>query len=183
MKKILLTMAMSFVLCLPSLAQQATADTPATKADVEKYLDVMHSREMMSQMVEAMSKPMHQVIHDQYIQHKDSLPSDFEQRMNKMMDDMMKDMPWDDILQAMVPVYQKHFTKGDIDALVVFYSSPTGQKMLREIPAVTADSMAAMMPIMRQHIEKMSQRMQDEMVAMLKDSEKKPASAPQSKSK
>lgn len=34
--------------------------------------------------------------------------------------------------EAMVTVYQKHFTKSDVEALIGFYSSPTGQKMLRE---------------------------------------------------
>ena len=33
-------------------------------------------------------------------------------------------------MQAMVPAYQKHFTKGDIDNLVAFYSSPTGEEVI-----------------------------------------------------
>ena len=34
------------------------------------------------------------------------------------------------MMQSMVPAYQKHFTKGDIDNLVAFYSSPTGEKVI-----------------------------------------------------
>jgi hypothetical protein len=85
-----------------------------------------------------------------------------------MMDDMVKNFPWDDMMKAAVPVYQKHFTKGDIDALVAFYASPTGQKMLREMPALLAESMEAMMPIIQGHIEKVSSRMQTEMADMIK---------------
>ena len=84
------------------------------------------------------------------------------------VDDMMKDMPFDEMMQAMVPTYQKHFTKGDLDALVVFYTSPTGQKLLREMPAITAESMTAIMPIMRQHMDAMSRRLQQETDEMLK---------------
>ncbi len=40
---------------------------------------------------------------------------------------MYKTFPWDDFLESMVPVYQKHFPKGDVDTLMAFYSTPTGQ--------------------------------------------------------
>jgi uncharacterized protein len=75
-------------------------------------------------------------------------------------------------------VYQKHFTKGDIDALITFYSSPTGQKVLQEMPAVMADAMGVMMPMVRKHMEKVTQHMQQEMDAMLKESQKDPGQNP-----
>jgi hypothetical protein len=160
-------------------AQQSGADAPATKEDVQKYLDVMHSREMMVQMVDAMSKPMHQMIHEQYLKDKDKLPADFETRMNKMMDDMMKSFPWDEMLQSMVPVYQKHLTKGDIDALVAFYGAPTGQKILRELPVITAEAMQSMMPLLRKQTEAMTQRVQQEIAQMIRDPKAKPGQKPQ----
>src|SRR5205807_10082035 len=128
---------------------QTGADTPASKEDVERYLQAIHSHEMMEQMVAAMSKPMHQMVHDQFVKDKDKLPADFEPRMNAMMDDMMKEMPLDEMMDTTVPTYQKHFTKGDIEALVAFYSTPTGQKVLRELPSIMAEAMESMTPIIR----------------------------------
>jgi hypothetical protein len=58
--------------------------------------------------------------HEQYLKHKDKLPADFEQRMTKMTEDMMKNSPIEEMLQAMIPVYQKHWTKGDVEAMVAF---------------------------------------------------------------
>ena len=179
MKRSALAMILG-LLCIPmGMAQQSPADTPATKEDVERYLQVMHSREMMTQMVQAMTKPMHQMIHEQYMKDKDKLPADFEARMNKMMDDTMKASPWDEMLQAMVPVYQKYLTKGDIDGIVAFYSKPTGQKLLKDLPAMMAEGMQSMMPIMRKHIDSMTERMQQEIAQMLKDSAAKPSQKPQ----
>ncbi len=43
----------------------------------------------------------------------------------------------------MVPVYEKHLTKGEVDALVAFYSDPKGQKILNEMPAMTSEAMQA----------------------------------------
>lgn len=173
MKRFLVLIALCFAFSSNVLAQSA-ADAPASKEDVERYLQAMHSHEMMKQMVAAMAQPMHQMVHDQFIKDKDRLPPDFEDRMNKMMDEMMRDMPLDEMLDAMVPTYQKHFTKGDIDALIAFYSSPTGQKVLRELPAVTAEALQTMTPLIRKSVDHITERMQQEVAQMLKDSPKKP---------
>jgi uncharacterized protein len=164
------------LLCCSAIgfAQQDPADSPANKEEVEKYLEVMHSREMMAKMVDAMAKPMHQMMHDQYEKDKDKLPADFEARMNKVMDDYLKSFPWDEILQSMVPVYQKHFTKGDLDHLVAFYSTPTGQKLIREMPAITAEAMQVVLPIMSQKMEAMRHDVQQQVAEMIKQSEAKP---------
>ena len=171
----------SFILCLilcltfsaSALSQQDNSSAPATKEDVERYLNAINSHDMMKQMMAAMSKPVHQLVHDQYLKDQDKLPADFEERTNKLMDDMFQNMPFDEMMQAAEPVYQKHLTKGDIDALVAFYSSPTGQKMLREMPALMGESMQAMMPIMQKYMETMKQRIEEERVAALKESEKR----------
>ena len=152
---------------------QTPADAPATKEDVERYFDAIHSHDMMQKMVEAMAKPMHQLAQEQCAKYKDKLPADCEAQLNKRTDDMWKDMPFDEMMQAMVPAYQKHYSKGDIDALVAFYSTPTGQKVLETMPAVMAESMESMMPIMRKTIDKMTERTQQEIAEMMKDSPKK----------
>jgi uncharacterized protein len=179
MKNVLTILVLCLALCATGLAQNP-ADQPATKADVDRYMEAMHSHQMMDQMVVAMSKPIQKMLHEQYEKNKDKLPADFEARTSKEMEDMLKQIPWDEMLQAMVPAYQKHFTKGDMDGLTAFYSSPTGQKVLREMPGLMADSMEIMMPIMTKHIEKVAKRMQEEVLATVKESEKPhiPASAP-----
>jgi hypothetical protein len=174
MKRILLALTACLVFALSGVAQQSPADAPATKEDVQKYLEVMHSREMMTKMMDAMSKPMHQMMHEQYLKDKDKLPADFEARMNKIMDDYMKNLPIEEMLQAMIPAYQKHLTKGDIDGLVAFYSSATGQKLIQELPAITAEAMQSMVPLMRKQIDVMSERMQEQVAQMKKESVVKP---------
>ena len=171
MKRILLAFCACSLFALTANAQQSPADAPASKEDVEKYLQVMHSRDMMMKMIDSMAKPMHQMIHEQYQKNQENLPPDFEAHMNKMMDDTMTSFPWDEMLDAMVPVYQKHLTKGDVDALVVFYSGPTGQKLVRELPAITAEAMQAMMPMMQKQMQSMTQRMQQEVAAAIKQSQ------------
>lgn len=164
------------LLCLTTsvvLAQQSDANAPATREDIENYLAVMHSHEMMQQMADAMSKPMHKMVHDLYIKDKDKLPADFEEKELKIIDDMYRNMPFDDMMQSMVPVYQKHFTKGDVNALIAFYSSPTGQKMVREMPAIMSEAMEQAMPIMEKYLQNMQQQVQEAFAQALNTSPKK----------
>jgi uncharacterized protein len=164
-----------FVLLLAAAtgAQETTDNAPATREDIQKYLDVMHSHDMMAQMMNAMTPSLHKMVHDQYLKDQDKLPADFEERTNKMMDDMFHNMPFDDMTAAMVPIYQRHLTKGDVNALLAFYSSPTGQKMLHDLPAIMSESMQAMLPIMQKYMESVRQRVNDEFAEALKQSGKK----------
>jgi hypothetical protein len=91
--------------------------------------------------------------------------------MTALTDDMFKNVPWDDMMQAMIPAYQKHLTKGDIDNLVAFYSSPTGEKLIREMPVIMDDAMQDVMPVMNKYMDSIKQTVQkktDEMIAQSK---------------
>jgi len=177
MKRFILAVAICLAIGSNTFAQSGDPNAQASKEDIQRYLDVMHSHDTMQNMIAAMAKPMQQMIHDQFVKDQDKLPPDFEARMNKMMDDQLKDVPVDELMQAMVPTYQKHFTKGDIDALVTFYSTPTGQKLLKDMPAIMGESMQVIMPIMRKHMDAVNQRMQQQVAEMMKESVKKPAQA------
>lgn len=172
MKRLLIAATLCLTFSLAAFAQE-NDQTPASRTDVQTYFETVGSHEQLKKTVEAMLQPMHQMFHDQFEKDKDKLPADFEERMTKQMDDMIKNMPMDEMIQAMIPAYQKHFTKGDINAMLAFYSSPTGQKLLREMPAITAESMSAMMPIMNRYMEDVQKKLQQEADEMTKESEKK----------
>lgn len=165
--------ALALILCLfvscACYAQQNAADAPASRADVQRFLDTMHTRGMMAQMMNVMKSQQRQIIHQQ-VEKEKNLPPDFEAKMDKMMDDIMDNMPIDDLLQAMIPVYQRHFTKGDIDALVAFYTSPTGQKMVKEMPQITAEAMQASSGIMQKMMAQTTQRIQEQIAQAQKQS-------------
>jgi uncharacterized protein len=153
MRHLLFTLAIVLCFGWTCLAQTSAADSPATKEDVERYLQAVHSHDTMKKMAAAMAQGTHQMLHEQYLKHKDELPADYEKKMTADMDAMFENMPWDEMMQAMVPVYQKHFTEGDINNLIAFYSSPTGEKLLQEMPSVMAETMQDTMPIMSKYMD------------------------------
>ncbi|MGO9864273.1 MAG: DUF2059 domain-containing protein [Terriglobales bacterium] len=172
MKRLLVIFGLFLAFSWPCIAQTNPADAPATKADVERYFQAVQSHDMMKKMMAAMTQSMHQMFHEQYLKHKDELPADYESKMNADMDSMFENMPMDEMMQAMVPAFQKHLTKGDIDNLVAFYATPTGQKLLREMPSMMAESMQDMMPIMTKYIETVKQTLLKKTEAMMAESKK-----------
>jgi uncharacterized protein len=167
MKRFALVLLLAAAFCWPAFAQ-STDDTPASKEDVERYFAVAKSHDMMKKMMATMSETMRQVFHEQYLEHKDDLPADYESKIDADLNEMFVNMPMDDILQAMAPAYQKHLTKGDVDNLIAFYSTPTGQKLLSEMPAILADSMRDALPIITKYAEGVRTKLQketDDMIA------------------
>ena len=168
------------ILCLalsaPVLAQSSDTD-PATRDDIILYLRTMRSHDLVKKMMEVQSESMQKLIHDQFLQDKGTLHPDFDRRMKKAMADLVKNMPVDDIIQAMIPAYQDHFTRGDIQAMNAFYSSPVGQKVLEELPAVNQEGIKAALPILSKYLSDWKDRIQQD----LEKSSPKAAPAPASR--
>ena len=167
MKKSACVVVFCMFLASASHAQQNGTDLPASKADVQRFLDAMHTRDTMMQMMTVMKNQERQMIHQEIAQQK-NLPPDFEAKEDKMMDDVWNNIPFDDFVQVMIPVYQRHFTKGDMDALVAFYDSPTGQKMVKELPAITAETMQASSGIFQKMMAQTMQRVQEQIAQVQK---------------
>jgi uncharacterized protein len=170
-KRFALAILLSALCASVSFAQQNPSDAPSSKEDIEKYLETMHARDLMKSTLDAVTQQMHQMIHDE-LKRQPNLPADFEARMEKMMDDMFKNFPTEDLLQAMIPAYQKHLTKGEVDALTAFYSTPTGQKILKEMPAMTAEAMQASSGVIQKMMAQAQDRVQSEIAQMQKENER-----------
>jgi len=47
-------------------------------------------------------------------------------------------------------IYARHFTEAELRQLLAFYQAPLGQKALRELPQIMAETMSLIMPRMQQ---------------------------------
>jgi hypothetical protein len=176
MKRFLIALA-CLAFCASGLAQ--TADEPATRDDVILYLRTMHSHDVFQKLMEVQSQNMQQLFRDQILKEKGTIPPEFDAHFKKAMDDLVKGMPIDEITQAMIPAYQKHFTKSDIEAMNAFYSSPVGQKVLQELPVVMQEGSQAAMPIMSKYLGDWKDRMQQDLKELEKSAPKVDPEPPQ----
>jgi hypothetical protein len=142
-------------------ATPSTGDTPAAKEDIQKLFEVMQIHQQMRLVMDAMMKQQSTMIHDTLKKRYPQTSAEKIAQADRLIADTMKDMPMDAMLDDLIPIYQRHFTKTDIDAMSTFYASTTGQKMLQEMPTLTSESMQASYA-----------RMQKQMDAMMKRAEK-----------
>ena len=151
-----------FLLTFPSSTLFAQSpDSPATRDDVLKLFDIMHVHDQMLLIVDATVKQQRSMMHDMLKRQFPRTTDEELEHLDQLMDNMVKDMPLDDMLSDMIPIYQKHLTRADVDAMSAFYSSATGQKILREMPAMASESMQASYPRMQVMTEKIVTRAQE----------------------
>jgi hypothetical protein len=173
MKHLAAVLALCLLSATVCVAQQSDADQPATKADIDRYYDAMHVRDMMKATMDAVSQQMRKMMHEQ-LQKAHNLPPDAEEKMNQFYDKLLADMPVNDLLDAMEPVYAKHFTKGDIDAMIAFYSTPTGKKALAEMPAITQEAMQASSGVLQKYMEHVGTMVDQQIAQMEKGTQPDP---------
>lgn len=103
-------------------------DSEVKKADIKKLLQLTKSGELgiqaMTQMIGTFKTTM------------PSVPT-------KFWEDFMKEIKADDLVNLIVPIYDKHFNHDDIKGLITFYETPMGQKFIQTQPAIAQESMEA----------------------------------------
>jgi uncharacterized protein len=161
-----------------SLAQQvSSSDAPASKEDIQKLLVVLHVRERTQAIMEESVKQTKKMLSDILPKELPDASQDeiakAQSMINEMIDGIGKDYPVDAVLQDMVPVYQKHFTKADLEAVIAFYSSPVGQKVLREFPAVTSEAMQVSNSHLQPRIEAAIDKLKERLAQMAEEDQKK----------
>jgi len=167
-KSLLCASFLVLALCAGAQTTVPIAADAASKEDVKKLFDVMASREQMTQMMKQVFTQMRSLNRDEIKKRHPDITADQLASMDRQSEELLKNFPLDAMLSDMIPVYQRHFTKTEIDALSAFFSSPAGQKYLHEIPAVAAETMKAVYP-----------RIEAEVDALLKRAEEKAASPQQ----
>lgn len=138
----------SSVLLKAASAQTTTDDTPAAREDIEKLFVTLHLRDLMHNIMEMSQKQTTETVHATLRKKMPDISQKDLERIDALSSESLSKLDVDGMLDDMVPVYQRHLTKGDVAAMLAFYQSPTGQKMLREQPQMMAEAMKAVQPRM-----------------------------------
>jgi hypothetical protein len=65
----------------------------------------------------------------------------YQQVDSTFWEDVKKEIKAEDLINMIVPIYDRHFTGEEISKLIDFYSTPTGKKILEKMPAIMQESM------------------------------------------
>ncbi len=156
--RIVVVLGLFLFLCCAVFSQEPL-QAAASREEVIKMLDALHTKDMMKTMMTQMGAQAKAMARRNF----PKVSPEQLAEMDRMMDESFRDLPMDEMLDNMIPIYQKHFTKQDIVSMVAFYNSATGQKMLREMPAMMQESMQANMAVMEKRMEATQKRIEQRM--------------------
>jgi uncharacterized protein len=170
-----LVLALALVPC-------ARADEASKRAKAEELIAMMHMDRMMDQMTQAMTAQVQQMLQqtpgvDSMTPEQKKIMADFEEKSIKMV---MDSVGWKALQPDFVKVYAQTFTEEELDGLVAFYKSPTGQAFLTKMPQLTTASMQIAQSRMVDLQPKLK-ALQDEFVKKMSDAAAPQESSPSTK--
>jgi hypothetical protein len=148
---------LAIVVCFAFLAVSAALaqppNDPATKEDVQKLLELQNSRKTFDSVLDVYKQQIPVQIKSIIAERMPNATPEESARLNAFvsnaLDKMLKNAPYDELMQAMIPICQRHYTHEEVQEVIRFYSSTVGKKMLAEQPAVMAEYTQAMQPIIQ----------------------------------
>lgn len=149
----------------PNADSALSPDAP-TRDQVMTLLDLLQTRKTMSAMMDNMKQIMRQGAEESF---RKKVPNPTPKQiaaLQGMFDDII-DMPLDEMVNALIPIYQRHLTRTDLEELIRFYSSPVGQKLLREQPQIIHESMQAGAEIERKRMDEINAKLQERMQKLI----------------
>lgn len=172
MKKFLL--AFSTVLALAGTAPSyaAPAADPQVTAAVKQMFEAMRYREIMTDMYKQMEASIPANIRRTTTAAVNADPRLDAAAKQARLAEMEKRLPaataairtlfrdpavTDEILEAMVPVYARHYTLDEVRQLSAFYKTPVGHKSLVVMPQLMAESMAVSNQVLGPRLNKLMQ--------------------------
>ncbi|AWF81096.1 hypothetical protein BTJ40_09870 [Microbulbifer sp. A4B17] len=132
MKQLLLGVVLS-VLSFGAIAGESKRESVEELLEVsnaEAMLDTIYAQ--MDQMLSGMSGQLGVRPSEQKL---------FDQHMKEVIALMKEEMNWQKIKEPMIEVYLKHYSEEEVQDMLTFFRTETGQSMLVKMPAVMNDSM------------------------------------------
>jgi hypothetical protein len=116
------------VILLCALSVNTGAASPATERSIRELLTLTGAGNIGVQVVQNMVQALKRV--------RPQVPESF-------WVEFMKDVNSDELVNGVIPIYQKHFTEEDLQAAIKFYRSPAGRRFIEKQPIVVQESMQA----------------------------------------
>jgi|TARA_B100001964_G_C13695643_1_gene363731 hypothetical protein len=120
MNKNLLMVLILILFTIPAYAQRASSQS------IKELLDKTQAGDMGIQVMNQMLPSLKVMVPD--------APDNFWR-------EFMAGVNSDDLVEMIIPIYQKYLTEKDISELNKFYSSPVGKKLIRYQPIIMQESM------------------------------------------
>ena len=112
-------------------AQQA----PNKRADIERLLELTQAQVLSQQLSQSMSAQMVNIVRAS----NPNVPEEMLTALSQSVDSVIEEnLP--SLLQELVGIYEKHYSHDDVRALLEFYSTAVGRRVIEAQPAISQES-------------------------------------------
>lgn len=139
--------------------QSKTASAPALPADAPskeqlvRLFDAMEIHKQVQGVMNAVAGNVEKMMPSNMGTLTEKQKTDIANLQGELFSKMMSPEFIDSYVVHIIPIYQRHFTKSEVDDLISFYASSAGQKLLHELPAITQESMTVVVPLMQKRVQ------------------------------
>ena len=151
---------------LPAQAQEA--HSPADDARIDRLLEVTRARGMLDATLPQIEASQQQMLAQMTAGRE--LDAAQQQRIDSLLASsssaVRKALSWENLAPVYRDIYRQTFTGEDIDAMIAFYESPAGQRMLEKMPALMQNTMNAMQRLVVPMLQQMERDLAAEVSAV-----------------
>ena len=135
-------MGLALLLCCGAAAQNppAGASTPASSS-TQADKDQAAKRAEIRQLIELTGAA--NISADALRQIISPLRTGFPQVPDEFWDTFIKEVRSEELIDLVIPIYDKYYTRAEIHDLTTFYQSPVGQKTIKVLPKLSAEAIDA----------------------------------------
>jgi hypothetical protein len=146
-------------------------DAPASDASIQELLEVTHSEKTIDVVISQMQASI-DLMNKQFMKDRSLRPDQaqiMDDAKNQLVAAVRDSLKWEDMMPIYVDIYRKSFSQKEIDDIITFYKTETGQAILAKMPIVLQNTMQITMQRMAVLTPKL-QKIQQDALAKLKAS-------------
>ena len=169
------------VLAVLALRPAFAQDARPSQESVSQLLEIMHTsatlESYLGQLDRAMRASMRQALQGAQLNgEQQQILDDWSTEVVSLM---KAELNWESMRPMLIEVYRDTFTQAEVDGMLQFYRSPTGQAVVSKLPLAMQRSMDSMQQRVGKLMPKVAQLETDTLEALRRARERKPAGAPQ----
>ena len=171
---------LSAVLCVAmsgAAAAQAASDQPS-REQVLKLMTVMGVQQSVEEALHRSQAGIQDAARETFLKNTPAV----DDATKKKMEEILAAEPFfkfDELVDAVVPIYQKNLSPGDVQAGIEFYSSPAGKRLLEKVPEILREANESAGKVAQQKMEKYAEQLDRKLQVLQAELQvKQPASKP-----
>jgi len=150
--------------------QQLPPDAPSRQQIMSLFEAIQLRRTMEASQEVAMQSAINtvqQLMRQNGVAVDASRQREMEELMKGVVEDVRAVLSIDEMLEAVIPIYQRHFTTDEVNAIIAFQTSPVGKKVVSLQPVMMQESVQALTPLQQRAMPELTKRLNERMQKLL----------------